>query len=99
MLDFAKAERAQAVGHQFAKILHSSTRQNMTDNQITALLSQINNLGKDLQSEDGTTSIDKRSRLRLAATQLSRALEEPGDIVERVCFQVDHAHYSWSYSC
>ena len=52
-----------------------------------SLLNQIDSLGKILSGDpqqDRTT----RKQLRIAARNLSRALEEPGDITERVCFQV-----------
>lgn len=52
-----------------------------------SLLAQINSLGKNLSAghqQDCTT----RKQLRIAARNLNRALEEPGDVIERVCFQV-----------
>lgn len=58
------------------------------DDKTASLLTQIDTLGRDLQSKDVTQKADKRSRLRVAARQLTLALEEPGDVVERVCYQV-----------
>ena len=63
-------------------------RVEMMDDKATFLLQQIDTLGRDLLSNNGTQEAEKRSKLRLAARQLSLALEEPGDVVERVCFQV-----------
>ena len=37
---------------------------------------------------DSTQDAKKRSKLLLVARQLSIALEEPSDAVERVCFRV-----------
>ena len=62
----------------------------MVDNETQSLLQQINTPGKDLVSSNAEQAAEKRSKLRLAARQLSLALEEPGDVVERVCFQVIH---------
>ena len=59
----------------------------MSDETITSLLRQLDALGQDLGT-DGSLEAQKRSKLRLAARQLMFVLEEPGDVVERVCFKV-----------
>ena len=54
---------------------------------VSSLLAQIDNLGKSLSigsEQDG----EARKELRLATRALSRAMEEPGDIVERLCYSV-----------
>lgn len=51
------------------------------------LLGQIDRLGKNL-SGDPQQDCTTRKQLRIAARNLIRALEEPGDVIERVCFQV-----------
>ena len=54
---------------------------------VSSLLAQIDNLGKSLSlgsEQDG----EARKKLRLAARALARAMEEPGDIVERLCYSV-----------
>ena len=61
-----------------------------TESNVSALLTQIDNLGKVL-STSSKQDAKTRKRLRLAARALSRAMEEPGDIVERVCFSVRNA--------
>lgn len=58
-----------------------------TEADVSLLLAQIDNLGKSL-SPGSKKHAETRKRLRLAAHDLTRALEEPGDIVERVCFSV-----------
>ena len=58
------------------------------DAETESLLKQIHSLGKNLRSSDGLQAGKRRSELRRAARQLYLALEEPGDTVERVCFQV-----------
>lgn len=58
-----------------------------TEPEVSSLLAQIDNLGKRLSS-DSKQDAETRKKLRLAARSLSKALEEPGDIVERVCFSV-----------
>ena len=58
-----------------------------TDPDVPSLLAQIDNLGKSL-SPDSKQDAEARKKLRLAARDLSRAMEEPGDIVERVCYSV-----------
>ena len=52
-----------------------------------SLLAQIDSLGKDLSADLQQDSVTRR-QLRIAAGNLYRALEEPGDVIERVCFQV-----------
>ena len=52
-----------------------------------SLLAQIDSLGKNL-SGDPQQDCTTRKQLRIAARDLNRALEEPGDTIERVCFQV-----------
>ncbi len=52
-----------------------------------SLLGQIDSLGKIL-SGDPQQDCTTRKQLRIAARNLTRALEEPGDVIERVCFQV-----------
>ena len=52
-----------------------------------SLLEQIDGLGKNL-SNGFQQERENRKQLRIAARDLSRALEEPGDVIERVCFQV-----------
>ena len=54
---------------------------------VPSLLAQIDNLGKSL-STGSKQDVETRKKLRLAARDLNRAMEEPGDIVERVCFSV-----------
>ena len=54
---------------------------------VSSLLAQISNLGKSLYPGNSQDA-EVRKELRLAGHDLSRALEEPGDIVERVCFSV-----------
>ena len=54
---------------------------------IASHLREIDNLGRSLPS--GTKwDAEARSNLRRAAQRLVHELEEPSDIVERVCFQV-----------
>lgn len=55
--------------------------------EVQQLLAQIDGLGKELASSSHDDAATKK-KLRLAARKLSRTLEEPGDIVERVCFSV-----------
>ena len=52
-----------------------------------ALLAQIDGLGKNV-SNGFQQERENRKQLRIAARNLSHALEEPGDVIERVCFQV-----------
>ena len=61
-----------------------------TESNVPALLAQIDNLGKVLSASSKQDPIT-RKKLRLAARDLSRAMEDPGDIVERVCFSVRNA--------
>ena len=61
-----------------------------TESNVSALLVQIDNLGKSL-STSSKQDAKARKKLRLAARDLSRAMEEPGDIVERVCYSVRNA--------
>ena len=58
-----------------------------TEPDISSLLAQISSLGKSL-SPGSKQDAEVRKKLRLAARDLNRALEEPGDTVERVCFSV-----------
>ena len=58
-----------------------------TEPDVSSLLAQIDNLGKNLSS-GSKQDAETRKKLRFAARDLSRAMEEPGDIVERVCFSV-----------
>lgn len=60
------------------------------ESNVPALLAQIDNLGNIL-STSSKQDPKARKELRLAARDLSRAMEEPGDIVERVCFSVRNA--------
>ena len=62
----------------------------ITESNVSALLAQIDILGKSL-STSSKQDAKARKNLRLAARDLSRAMEEPGDIVERVCFSVRNA--------
>lgn len=59
-----------------------------TDHEISTLLAQVDSLGKSLSPGSKQDAAETRKKLRLAARDLSRAMEEPGDIVERVCFSV-----------
>lgn len=62
----------------------------MIESDVSALLAQVNTLGNSLLTasrQDAKT----RKKLCIAARDLSRAMEEPGDIVERVCFSVSNA--------
>ena len=53
-----------------------------------AFLAQIDYyLGKNVSNGFQQES-ENRKQLRIAARNLSHALEEPGDVIERVCFQV-----------
>lgn len=52
-----------------------------------SLLAQIDSLGKNLSAGLQQDCVI-RKQLRIAAGNLYRALEEPGDVIERVCFQV-----------
>ena len=52
-----------------------------------SLLGQIDSLGKTL-SGDPEQDCTTRKQLRIAARNLTRALEEPGDVIERICWQV-----------
>ena len=52
-----------------------------------SLLGQIDSLGKNL-SGDPQQNCTTRRQLLIAARNLTRALEEPGDVIERVCWQV-----------
>ena len=61
-----------------------------TESNVSALLVQIDNLGKSL-STSSKQDAKARKKLCLAARDLSRAMEEPGDIVERVCYSVRNA--------
>lgn len=63
------------------------TMADMTEPDVSSLLAQIDSLGKSL-SLDSKQDAETRKKLRLAARDLTRAIEEPGDIVERVCFSV-----------
>lgn len=54
---------------------------------LSSLLAQIHSLGGNASSANALDPTQKK-QLRLAALKLHRALEEPGDIVERICFQV-----------
>lgn len=56
---------------------------------ISSLLAQIQSLGGSATSGNALDPT-KKKQLRLAALKLHRALEDPGDIVERVCFQVSY---------
>ncbi len=60
---------------------------NTTALDVSPLLTQIDSLGKSL-SPDSKQDAEIRKKLRLAAHNLQRAMEEPGDIVERVCWSV-----------
>lgn len=59
----------------------------ITDPNVLSLLVQIDSLGKSL-SPGSKQDAETRRKLRLAARDLSRAMEEPSDTVERVCFSV-----------
>ena len=61
-----------------------------TEPDVATLLAQIEHLGRSLGSSSKQNA-KARKQLRLAARDLSRAMEEPGDIVERVCFSVRDA--------
>ncbi len=58
-----------------------------TARDVSSLLTQIDSLGKSL-SPGSKHDVEIRKKLRLAAHDLQRAMEEPGDIVERVCWSV-----------
>ena len=54
------------------------------DPDASAALAEVIDLG----TFDASPDAEARKKLRIAARKLSRALEEPGDVVERVCYQV-----------
>lgn len=56
------------------------------DAGVQPLLAEVNDLSKELGSN--LDDVVTRKQLRIAASNLSRALEEPGDIVERICYSV-----------
>ncbi|CAD6578694.1 MAG: hypothetical protein ASARMPRED_008804 [Alectoria sarmentosa] len=58
-----------------------------TEPNVLSLLVQIDSLGKSL-SPGSKQDADTRKKLRLAARDLSRAMEEPSDTAERVYFSV-----------
>lgn len=51
------------------------------------MMVQVHDLGEEISAGDSSNAIRKQ-QLRLAALKLHRALEDPGNIVERICFQV-----------
>ena len=57
------------------------------DPDLSSLLSQIDNLGKSL-SPCCKQDAEARKKSHPAARDLNRAMEEPGNIVERVCYSV-----------
>ncbi|MDI1493141.1 MAG: hypothetical protein OHK93_004928 [Ramalina farinacea] len=57
-----------------------------TKPDIPALVAQVHDLGEEISAGDSSNAIRKQ-QLRLAALKLHRALEDPGNIVERICFQ------------
>ncbi|MCJ1378681.1 hypothetical protein MMC17_001780 [Xylographa soralifera] len=59
------------------------------DTSVTNLLAQVHTLGGEFSSvQDGGTGRGKhRAELRKAVSKLSLALEEPGDVLERVTMQ------------
>ena len=61
-----------------------------TELDVATLLAQIEHLGKSL-STSSKQDAKARKKVRLAARDLSRAIEEPGDLVESVCFSVRSA--------
>ena len=67
------------------------------ESNVSALLAQIDNLGKML-STSSKQNPKARKQLRLAARDLSRAMEESGDTVERVCFSVRNALLSCRFN-
>ena len=60
---------------------------NTTEPDVSSLLAQIDKLGKSL-SPGSKQDVETRKKLRIAARDLCGTMEEPGDIVERVCFSV-----------
>ena len=61
------------------------------DTAVTSLLAEVHTFGNQLSaSQDAKT----RSKLRTAVARLSLALEEPGDVLERITMQVKIV---WSY--
>ena len=70
-----------------ASYVNSSNLVVMAESDVSSLLAQIDRLGKSLSTGNGQ-DVKTRQSLRIAARNLSRAMEEPGDIVERVCFMV-----------
>ena len=54
---------------------------------IASKLAQIDSLGTDLSTDLQQDRVTRR-QLRIAAENLYRALEEPGDVMETVRFQV-----------
>ena len=60
------------------------------DPSVTNLLAQVNTLGEEFSSAQGGGSGGEKQRaeLRKAVSKLSLALEEPGDVLDRVAFQV-----------
>ncbi|KAL9120609.1 MAG: hypothetical protein Q9187_002835 [Circinaria calcarea] len=54
------------------------------DTAIASLLSQVHTFGNQLSS---SPDAETRSKLRKAVTKLSLALEEPGDVLERISMQ------------
>ena len=60
------------------------------DTSVTNLLAQVRVLGEEFSSaQNGDTRRGKqRAELRKAVLKLSLALEEPGDVLERVTMQV-----------
>ncbi|MCJ1295761.1 hypothetical protein MMC34_007325 [Xylographa carneopallida] len=59
------------------------------DPSVTNLLAQVNTLGEEFSSAQGGGSGGEKQRaeLRKAVSKLSLALEEPGDVLDRVAFQ------------
>ena len=55
------------------------------DQAVPKLLSQVQTLGDKFSS---SKDVQTRAELRKAVAKLSLALEEPGDILERVTMQV-----------
>ena len=70
---------------------------NVTESDVSSLLAQIERLGKSLFT-GSRQDVETRKHLRIATHNPSRAMEEPGDIVERFCFSVRSSPMIGNYS-
>jgi hypothetical protein len=73
---------------------HPKERKKEAGADIPSLLPQIDSLGKSLSSRIAQIAT-KKKQLRLATLKLHRAMEDPRDIVERVCFHAGHVDFQW----